>query len=121
MFSKQFFHGMKHKAYEKEFTFCMLVPNRELLLLDIWKLLANKENSVQYGIGVSMVHPNDFYNKKFGRQVSSSRIEYVDFKLSHATMNENIKMVELKNDNFYIILEIRDDKTKVRLIDVFIK
>lgn len=115
----QYFHGTKQKtASGQEFTIAMNVPDKNTFRTDIWKLLGNDIKSVSYEIGISVVSPKDKYNKKIGRELSHSRLTPVEFTLYSLIQDPEKIFVVLRNEMMYIGLEVRNDRSKLHLLEV---
>ncbi len=84
--NRQFYHGTQNKGHSTEFTLAMEVPTKENLRIDIWKLLGDNIKTVKYSMGFSQLSPKDRYNRKTGRELTSSRIQEVELYLASVTV-----------------------------------
>jgi len=117
--NKQFYHGDYNKGHRKEFTACVEIPTKENLRIDIWKLLGeNPKAVVSYDVGIARVSPKDRYNRKTGRELSASRMQKEELKLVEIAVNDNAKTIVLSNERVMIVLEMKEDRDKVHLIEV---
>jgi len=70
-------------------TFAIELPSKETLL-DVCELGVN---NLKLLLGMSIVHPNDVYDKKLGRQIVGKRLTPTNFILSHIEIREKNRVV----------------------------
>jgi hypothetical protein len=117
----QYFHGTKEKyGTDKQFTVCLVVPTRENLRIDIWKLLGTNIKEIDFLVGVAKVSPKDQYNKKTGRDVSYNKLGGMSFRLVEVVALDDGIVVELTSGSLSILLKMMPDSDKVRLINAYI-
>lgn len=118
MINKQIYHATKDKSYSKQFTAAVLVPDKENLRIDVWKLLGENIKTVKYPVGIAKVSPKDRYNRKTGRELALSRMEDQELQLVEVLVNHGKKTIVLSNESVMIVLEMKEGRDKIHLIEV---
>lgn len=120
----QYFHGRKTQFF-KEFTVCVDVPSKQLLLSHINDIIMGRLNSIPIPVGFTEVNPKDQYNKQTGRTLSLERTRTRDFKLMSVyqdTENNSVKVI-LDSDSISLSFELKVNRQKVHFVKstVFLK
>lgn len=112
----QYYHGTIDKQHYKEFTMALEVPSK-IALLDFVGLSMNGHTKMTLMLGISVVHPKDTYVKRIGREISTSKMEGVEFYLHKITqLTLDTIAVDLYDGGMVSIrLEIKHDRERVYL------
>jgi hypothetical protein len=115
----QIYHGTQDKGHSKQFTAAVEIPTKENLRIDVYKLLGeNPKAIVSYNIGFANLNPKDRYVRKMGKQLACERMEQQQLKLVEIIVCEDRKSIVLSNERVMIVLEMKENRDKVHLIEV---
>jgi len=111
----QYFHQMNHK---ERLTVCLEVPKKDLLLN---YLNVDGPKEITLNMGITFVHPKEFYCKRIGREESQKRLKPVTFKITSVDIEENCVMMNFTvSDDYYIQFRVHKYGKEVHFIH-FIK
>lgn len=119
--SIQYYHGTKEKVGSSQYTVAVVVPNKENLRIELWKLLGSNVKTIKLSVGIARLNPCDRYVKKTGREVALSHSAEIDFELLDIISEEDHYTVRLLSGDTLIKLYARHDSDKVRLVDADIE
>ena len=71
--------------------------------------------------GISVVHPDDTYNKEVGRTYSKGRQTPVDLHLEQIQFKENIAYVRMTTEDLTFLFRVHTDSDKPHLLQVIEK
>jgi hypothetical protein len=98
---EQFFHQPNPSS--QKYTVCVDIPPKEEFL----ELLLNPHTKLELNCGLALCSPQDNYNKKIGRNLSSSRKLSTEFAC--VGIFGNVELIEKVYRQFHIfILESKD-------------
>lgn len=72
-------------------------------------------------LGVSKVHPEDEFNKRIGREVSSHNLKKVKLQLDHIKVEENraVFTFTAEEENLILVFRTHKDSEKPHLLNIF--
>ncbi len=121
----QFYHGTKAKYIRHEYTVVVDVPNKEELRMNVWKILGGNIKTIELNVGTTKVNPKDQYSRKIGRIESTKNLKLVKLQLDSVLKNrhkdeKHSYVVVLQGAGIELVLEIKEGREKVHLIDATI-
>lgn len=84
---RQFFHKNSDCGYEVSYTVCVEVPEKSVFEALVKPYL---EQNLLLSCGITIVHPDDMYNKKTGREKSSKNIQSMLFFLDEVQYLDDV-------------------------------
>lgn len=108
--SIQFFH-----AFEERITYALDVNFNKH---DLLEAVHHFDKKVLFNVGCSFVHPNDVYTKSVGRDISSTRLEPVEFKLDMIHNHGEKIYLRFQSDSLNVEFRVCNNSDKPHLISI---
>lgn len=113
----QYYHNI-WKGSKGGATFCVDVPEVITFMRRVRNNILDGRK-IRLSLGIAYCSPNDFYNKKLGRQLSKERLVEVEFELENISKTNEDTNIILTSELGIFNFKIRAGNDKVWLLSVY--